>query len=73
MIYSLPLVLVVTLYWSQTLLDEWEGYFGYGHVEDFGLTSLMAEEFRNFDFNADGCIDPGEFYMLRQHFDKVFL
>ena len=68
---SVPLLLLVILYWGQALVLEWEGIFGYGEVEDYGLPEDIMEQFRLFDSNADGFIDPYEFSILKQHLDMV--
>ena len=68
---SVPLLLLVILYWGQALVLEWEGIFGYGEVEDYGLPGDVMEQFRLFDSNADGSIDPHEFSILIHHLNVV--
>ena len=67
----LPLLLGVVLYWGQTLVVEWEGQFGYGQVENYGLPAALMEQFRFYDSDANGFIDPFEFSILIQHLDQV--
>ena len=66
-----PLLTLIIFYWSQTAILEWEGLFGYGEVQDYGLPGAVMEQFRLFDSNADGCIDPYEFSLLKHHLDVV--
>lgn len=67
----LPLFLVVVAYWGQTLLLEWEGQFGYGQVKEYGLPESIMEQFRLYDSDANGYLDPYEFSVLQQHFNEV--
>ncbi len=67
----IPLVLVLSLYWSDSLLLEYEALFGYGQAKDYGLPSQLMEQFRMYDTNADGFIDPDEFSFLQHHLDQV--
>lgn len=68
-----PLLLVAILCWGDTLFLEWEGQFGYGQVKDYGLPAALMEQFRLYDTDADGYIDPLEFFNLQQHLNKVVL
>lgn len=66
-----PLLIVLGFYWHQTLFLEYEGLFGYGQVEDYGLPAALMDQFRLYDTNADGYIDPYEFSFLQYHLDQV--
>ena len=67
----IPLVVLVLMYWGQTLVLEWESRFGYGEVEDYGLPDTLMDQFRAYDTDASGCIDPMEFSMLRYQLEQV--
>ncbi len=61
---SLPFFFLILLYWADTIVIELEGQFGYGQIQDYGLPPGLMEQFRLYDANADGYIDPYEFSYL---------
>lgn len=66
-----PLFIVFLFYWHETLLIEYEGQFGYGQVEDYGLPAEMMELFRSYDSDANGYIDPYEFSFLQENLEQA--
>ena len=68
-----PLLLVLCMYWGETLLLEYEGHFGYGQVDDYGLPAALMEQFRSYDTDADGFIDPYEFSFLLNQLEQVYI
>lgn len=67
LVSALPLALALIVYWFPTIIDEWEAYFGYGNVQHYDLPPKVMEEFRMFDSNGDGYIDPYEFVGLQSY------
>ena len=60
----LPLVVALGLYFAPSLLDEYEARFGYGEMPTFDLPPGVMDQFRVYDMNGDGSIDPFEFVVL---------
>ena len=61
----LPLAFVAVIYWGDTVLEQWEDIYGYGTVTDYGLPEMVMEKFRRYDSDADGYIDPYEFFAMQ--------
>lgn len=61
---AIPLVLAFTFYFIPTIIDEWEARYGYGVMPSFDLPPGVMDQFRVYDANGDGCIDPSEFVAL---------
>ena len=61
---AIPLVVAVAIYFVPTILDEWEARYGYGFAPSFDLPPGMMDQFRVYDANGDGCLDPTEFVAL---------
>ena len=61
---AIPLVLAITFYFMPFIIDEWEARYGYGVMPSFDLPPGVMDQFRVYDANGDGCIDPSEFVVL---------
>lgn len=61
---ALPLALALLIYQMPTLLDEYEAWYGYGQAPMFDLPPGVMDQFRVYDSNGDGFIDPYEFAVL---------
>lgn len=61
---AIPLVLAFTFYFMPFIIDEWEARYGYGVTPFFDLPPGVMDQFRVYDANGDGCIDPSEFVAL---------
>ena len=61
---SLPIVIALFLYHVPTILDEYEAWYGYGEARDYNLPPGVMDQFRVYDSNGDGFIDPFEFAVL---------
>jgi hypothetical protein len=68
---AVPLFVAIILYGHDTFMQEWEGRFGYGQVEDYGLPQEVMEQFMSYDMDANGYIDPYEFSLLQYHITQV--
>ena len=65
---TLPLVAALALYLGPQILSEWEAYFGYGHAPSYDVPPSILHQFRLFDTNGDGFLDPYEFERLSHRF-----
>ena len=54
----------LVLYFLPTLIQEYEAHFGYGEVPFYDLSPGVMDQFRVYDANGDGNIDPFEFVVL---------
>lgn len=60
----LPLIAAIVLYFLPTILDKYEAHFGYGEMSSFNISPGIMDQFRVYDANGDGYIDPFEFVVL---------
>lgn len=61
---AIPLIIAFAIYFLPTILDEWEARYGYGFAPSFDLPPGVMDQFRVYDADGDGCIDPTEFVAL---------
>lgn len=61
---TLPLIAALIFYLGPRIIAEWEGYFGYGHTPSYNVPPSILHQFRLFDVNGDGFLDPYEFERL---------
>lgn len=63
---ALPLIAALFVYYAPVLLMEWEAHFGYTIASEqiIGLPDYIMDQFRLYDTNGDGYIDPVEFETL---------
>ena len=67
LVSALPLVLALAIYWTPSLFNEWEALFGYGNVQRYEVPPKLMQQFRMFDSNGDGYIDPYEYMALHNY------
>ena len=65
---TLPLIAALVFYMGPQIISEWEAYFGYGHTPSYNVPPSILHQFRLFDVNGDGFLDPYEFEKLSQQF-----
>lgn len=58
---TIPLLLAIVLYFGPSFISEWEAYFGYGSVPSYDLPPTVMHQFRLYDMDGDGYLDPYEF------------
>ena len=68
LVATLPLIAALVLYLGPQIISEWEAYFGYGHATSYDVPPSILHQFRLFDINGDGFLDPYEFERLSQQF-----
>ena len=65
---TVPLLAAIIFYCGPQIISEWEGYFGYGHTPSYDVAPSVLHQFRLFDVNGDGFLDPYEFERLTHQF-----
>lgn len=68
LVATLPLIAALVLYLGPQIISEWEAYFGYGHTPNYDVPPSILHQFRLFDVNGDGFLDPYEFERLSHQF-----
>ena len=65
---TLPLLAALVFYCGPQIISEWEAYFGYGRTPSYDVPPSVLHQFRLFDVNGDGFLDPYEFERLSHQF-----
>ena len=61
---ALPLVLALIVYLGPVVIKEWDSTYGYTAPTYDDVPEEFLDEFRMYDTNGDGNIDPIEFVEL---------
>ena len=65
---TIPLLLALVLYLGPRIISEWEAYFGYGSAPTYDVPASVLHQFRLFDIDGNGFLDPYEFERLSHKF-----
>ena len=64
LLVALPIAIALVLYHLPTIMDEYEAWYGYGDARVYDLPPGVMDQFRVYDVNGDGYLDPYEFVPL---------